>query len=238
MFYIALGLGVGCVTAYNFIRIRRLGWIGFFSKILSSLLFLLAGIFAGAAAGAPGGFYASMVGGLAMGFVGDIVLDLPYFVPKYRSVFLVGGIICFSAGHVLYCFAAFLTTEPDLLGVFVPIAVAFVLSVVVVCYVAPAMGLDFKRLDFAVLGYVFLLFLMIGAGVSVSIATGFELVWPVFFMAGLIFAVSDAARGRIFFGRREGRDLGYTPTPRLFYLINHAAYHPAQYLLAICLLLI
>ncbi|MDR1464978.1 MAG: lysoplasmalogenase [Oscillospiraceae bacterium] len=112
LLYTLVGLCVvfSLVTAY--VRNRRMLRARFVCKMTASLLFLGTGLTAASLRGDMTIPVALLLGALLLGFVGDIILGLDYFVRKdlQSFLFLLGG-APFFFGHVLYTYI-FLTAAP------------------------------------------------------------------------------------------------------------------------------
>ncbi len=161
--------------------------------------------------------------GLALGMIGDVLLNLRYLVSKSASnkVFAL-GILAFLSGHILYIVALFGRGANPLTALILT-AVISVLGIppLMKRITAPSKGLK-------IFGYVYLVIViaMFSAAASLLIRNGSSPFNIVFAVGALLFMVSDFIMIYYSFGKK-------IPPLRA---INLSTYYIGQLLIAFCVL--
>ncbi len=162
--------------------------------------------------------------GLALGMIGDVLLNLRYLVSKSASnkVFAL-GILAFLSGHILYIVALFGRGANPLTALILT-AVISVLGIppLMKRITAPSKGLK-------IFGYVYLVIViaMFSAAASLLIRNGSSPFNIVFVVGALLFMVSDFIMIYYSFGKKI----------HPLRAINLSTYYLGQLLIALCVLL-
>ncbi len=224
IFYLFLSLGI--ITTVIFLTKRgpvvTLPVVVF--KAVSSVLFILTGLFAGYSNPAvPQKYFLLIAAGAIFGLLGDIWLDLKYVYPKDNASFLNAGFSSFLVGHIFfvsamcsaYCFKWYHFVIGFAAGALVAFFTAVSESLLGVFY-----G-DFKKITVI---YMFFLGSAVVFSVSSMLVSGFS-VSSIILCAGLVlFLASDAVLSGIYFGQ------GKNTKPQV--VLNHSLYYAAQFAIA------
>ena len=190
-------------------------------KGFASVFFVILGIYCFSKNPSSGKL---IVIGLALGMIGDVLLNLRYLVSKSASnkVFAL-GILAFLSGHILYIVALFGRGANPLTALILT-AVISVLGIppLMKRITAPSKGLK-------IFGYVYLVIViaMFSAAASLLIRNGSSPFNIVFVVGALLFMVSDFIMIYYSFGKK-------IPPLRA---INLSTYYLGQLLIALCVLL-
>ncbi len=190
-------------------------------KGIASAFFVILGVYCFAKNPSSAGKL--IVIGLALGMIGDVLLNLRYLVSRSASnkVFAL-GILAFLSGHILYIVALF-GRGADPLTALVLTAVISVLGIppLMKRITAPSKGLK-------IFGYVYLVLViaMFSAAASLLIRNGASPFNIVFALGALLFMVSDFIMIYYSFGKK-------IPPLRA---INLSTYYIGQLLIACCVL--
>lgn len=196
-------------------------------KTISSLFFILCGIFAINTVGSSLDNLLIIVG-LVLGLIGDIILDLKVMYKEQSDQFFVFGTCSFMLGHFFY-FASVLIynlnflASHTLVNILASIGVG-VLVTIVILLSAKKLKMDFGKMKLLVALYSFVLTFMVAF--SVSIAIFIPIFW-IFASGMIVFLLSDLVLSMQYFGGR---------TQKVWIYINHILYYLAQILLAISIL--
>ena len=214
---------------------NQMGVVGVLLKTLASLGFMAIAFTAIVMGGInkdgvhiPSAIF--IVGGLIMGLIGDIVLDLKvvYLHSKEEGVYLTGGMASFAIGHILYFVAlilyfGFKVISWPIIGICV--AVAAVVAFAMVFGGEKLMKLNFGNFTIHSIVYAFLLLFMAALGVAVWVkGAGVNSHVPVFSVGMILFLLSDVVLTQMYFGGRAKDDT--------LCVINHALYYAAQICIA------
>lgn len=171
-----------------------------------------------------------IIGGLIMGLIGDVLLDLKVMYPKQSNEYFISGTFAFSIGHFFYFLAAVLlncATIPNNLAW--NIVIAFVIALVLTTAIllsSKKMGLNFGNMFWIVAIYSLILTFMVAFSVSIAI---FVPHFWIFAVGMFLFFASDLVLSLQYFG---GKD------QKIFIYINHILYYLAQIMIAISILYI
>ena len=215
---------IGIATDILFIKseydedMKKAVWL----KGFASVFFVILGIYCFSKNPSSSGKL--IVIGLALGMIGDVLLNLRYLVSKSASnkVFAL-GILAFLSGHILYIVALFGRGANPLTAMILT-AVISVLGIppLMKRITAPSKGLK-------IFGYVYLVIViaMFSAAASLLIRNGSSPFNIVFVVGALLFMVSDFIMIYYSFGKK-------IPPLRA---INLSTYYLGQLLIALCVLL-
>ena len=164
--------------------------------------------------------------GLLFGLLGDIWLDLKYVFPQEDALFTRAGIGVFGVGHIL--FAAGLLTRYYHGGKPLYIVLPFVLAALGSAgnlLLEKKMKLDFGGLRPMLGAYGFLLFSTVFlAGSLALLGRGKIATLNLFFLGGVLFAISDMILNGTYFGKGKERPVDLAS--------NYLTYYGAQFLIA------
>lgn len=157
--------------------------------------------------------------GLVAGLMGDLYLALRPLRPKVENEkIILGGILCFSTGHVFYLIALLSLSGFHLISI--PISIVMTIVVIIGSKV---MKFQMGIAKYPTYFYSLLIFLMIGQTIGHGIATdfgGFEILMVV---GAILFGLSDLILAPIYY---QGKDT------KLLITLNLATYYAAQILIA------
>lgn len=170
-----------------------------------------------------------VVPGLVFGLMGDIWLDLKFVYPGDDAPLTYAGFAVFGVGHILYQLGLILQFyvhgHPGY--VLVPMGLALLMTVGNVLLENP-MKLRFGQMKPIVLAYGFLLFLTVLLSGSLALLHGWrETALNLFFIGGVLFALSDLVLSGTYFGEGKDRPVDI--------VLNYLTYYPAQFLIALSL---
>lgn len=222
-------LGAAALVFYLAEKIRRYSLSAVLRKAIVSVLFVgvaLCGTYrSGAQPLAP-----FVVGGLVMGLLGDVWLDLKYVHPRGDVPYTYAGFVSFGIGHVLFIAGMLLQFRPEPVRALAPLGAAVLLSLGNAALEKP-MKLDYGRFRATVLVYGALLFGTTLVALSLAIGCGWsEPALTVLFIGGVLFAASDLVLSGTYFGQGKERPVDLT--------LNYLTYYPAQFVIAWSLLLL
>ena len=198
-------------------------------KIMSSLCFILSGIFA-VITTKDLSISLYIVVGLVFGLIGDILLDLKIMYPQDDQQYFNAGTVVFMFGHIFYFLATFNYNYLNVQNIFpwnllIAIGCAAVITLAVMLLSKP-LKINFgKNLIISTI-YCFVLSLMLCYSISVAIYL------PIFWIvaAGMfMFFVSDLVLSMQYFGGKISK---------VWIYVNPITYYIAQIMLAISILFI
>ncbi len=185
----------------------------------ASLVFVLIGCIAYRSSTAAGG--GRILAGLALGALGDILLNLRYLSEKYGQKIFLAGIAAFLAGHIMYLVAIIPLSDNLVISVIAGVVIAALL----LAYIFRTMDVKtaFKIFGIFYIGAVVIM-TAVAVGNYISVHDSFRLM----FAAGaILFTVSDIVLIFNTFG-------GETKLSRR--IINLSFYYAAQLLIAFSIL--
>ena len=200
-----------------------------FIKTGISFLFLVVSLVASYSSGNFSIFNLLVILGLALGLIGDILLDLKY-VDNERTVgYTYGGFIAFGIGHILYITALCITFyNGNILFIILPIVIDIILAFVTILMEKP---LKIKYGRYKKISFIYALTLFGTCMFSLFLAIGasFQIVpLNLFFIASVLFAISDLVLSGTFFGENKERPVDF--------ILNYSTYYSAQFLIAFLLI--
>lgn len=205
------------VTAFWFKGFASFGFVA----LGASAILVTAGAF-DPAAYLDANFYLPFVLGLVCGLLGDLFLALRSLRPEAEDRrLIVGGTICFAAGHVFYYGA--LIFRFGISGVVLLVAL---LLTIVIDVAARFMKMRWGEAKYPCLVYTFLVFLVACQGVYAFTIHPESTLTHLLLAGGLLFAISDLVLSQIYF-------LGRGSKP--YVIVNLTTYYAAQILLALSL---
>lgn len=229
MYYIVLSVGV--IVSFIFCYKRRMGYSvdNLIFKAVSSLCYLLTGVFALIGNSAAFTYGSLIIMGGALGLVGDILLDLKGIYKSEERVYLKGGFIFFLVGHIFYTCAVIHSLKIKWYLVLIAAAISIVFGIGIVLS-ANIMKVHYGAFRRIVAIYCSFLAMTTVISIIATIITGFQKGYLLMAIGAVLFLLSDAVLSSTFFGR--GKDKPH----HLF--INHFLYYAGQYLIAASVLFV
>lgn len=254
--FIVAGLGLLNVIFFLFVRDKDSSPIAIVSKTVSSLLFVLTGIFSfvyrfneATLSSHDALFYILIIAGLICGMVGDIFLDFRvYFKSLYhhneigtdKSLLMTSfGISMFGVGHVFYLIALiyhYPTLWMYFLMAFGIAAIFMSFNQILGVKVLKNMNYRTHLLVCTVYGIILATFLF--SAIFLFIKNPHSIGLLLLMIAAIFFSVSDYLLSIMYFSKDEKYLLPGRKNPewRGYILINHATYYIAQFLIALAIL--
>lgn len=212
-------------TVFMLVCNKKRSVTGVFIKNITSYFFLFT-VLASAKSNPENWNYAMvlLLGGV-LGLMGDIYLDQKWVYPNDKDKYLLFGFISFGIGHLFYIralvMAANLTIKdfiiPVIFGVFVAVSNLFL---------AKPSQQDFGKFKVVVTIYGFILATM-AATAAISYRRTHSTAFMIFTIAGVLFLASDVVLSAMYF--TVGKDKNTVGR----FVLNHATYYAAQYLIAL-----
>ncbi|MBE7002794.1 MAG: lysoplasmalogenase [Ruminococcaceae bacterium] len=226
----------GAVVLFFFVRekVKRCSLKAAFLKSVTSVLFVslaVCGWYITADA-KPTILGLFVIPGLVCGLLGDVWLDLKYVFPEKDEPFTYAGFLAFGVGHVLYITGMSLQFCPraSVGYVLVPIVLGTALGFGNMLLEKP-MKLDYGKMKPVAITYGALLFSFVLTSGGLALLHGWhERAINAIFLGSLLFAASDLILSGTYFGKGKDRPVDI--------ITNYLTYYPAQYLIALSLLLV
>ncbi len=226
--YLSIGLGMVALIAFMVKCNKQRSVGGVFLKNITSIFFLFTT--------ATAIFYNQdfwqygvliLIGGI-FGMLGDIYLDQKWVYPEHNDNYLNAGFVSFGIGHFFYIGAIFLHLGFGLKDFLVPVIVGVFVAVFTLVTEKPT-KCHFGKFKAIVTVYCLIIGTMAGTALWGMIQTGFSVQYIVFVVAAVLFLLSDVILSSMYFGTKN--------TPVNF-VLNHASYYFAQFLIAFTVFLI
>lgn len=231
--WVIIGVGVFSLALYIREKLKSYSLKAVFYKTAVSVLFVALAVcgWFSASEGRPTVLGAFVIPGLVCGLLGDVWLDLKYVFPQNDAPFTYAGFLCFGVGHALYIagMAAQFCPRGSELYVLVPLAAGVLLGFGNMLLEKP-MKLNYGKMKPAAIAYGAMLFSTVLVSFSLAALHGWrESAMNAVFAGGVLFAASDLILSGTYFGEGKGRPVDI--------ILNYLTYYPAQYLIALSLLL-
>ena len=232
---ILLCAGAIALVCYIREKLRAYSLKAVYLKTLVSVLFVAVGVYGAyrsIGAGKEALLCPFVLMGLLFGLLGDIWLDLKYVFPEKDEPFTYAGFLVFGIGHILYVAGLLLTWPPvgKPLTAILPILLALLVSAGNAVLEKP-MGLRYGKMKSTVIVYGFLLFSTVTVSGTLAMTHGWQVpALNLFFVGGILFALSDLVLSGTYFGKGKDRPVDI--------ILNYLSYYPAQFLIASSLLLL
>ena len=97
-------LGMLVQTVFIYSEYRKNMFAAVWLKGLASVIFVCVGAYGLKSTGSSG-FSGTVVTGLVLGAIGDVLLNIRYLFRKYKQTFFIAGTVSFFLGHVMYLIA-------------------------------------------------------------------------------------------------------------------------------------
>jgi uncharacterized membrane protein YhhN len=230
MEYTFLVLGIVAVIVFLFKRKVVVPLSTVVAKGISSLLFIFTALFAFIGnPDCPDYLGAFAVAGACMGMIGDIVLDLKYTYPTDADKYLKTGFISFLIGHVFYYCSLIAAYGAEIENFLHSLCAGLVVFIFVV-FSEKIMKIKFGKFKWITAIYMGVVGLTVGLGFS-YILSDRNTHTVMFFVAMILFLLSDMLLSGLYFGTREKDKKN-----QVAITFNHIFYYMAQYLIAASLI--
>lgn len=222
MFYVFLIFAVILAGVFTIRRGTKTDAVSLILKAVSSLFFILLGIF-GILLGAPTSYSLLAAAGLVCGLMGDIFLDLKFVYPQDEELHTFTGFGAFMLGHLFYIGFMLFTYGPTLPGAVIAFGAAVLVGIVI--YATPKlMKLDYGKFRSISSIYAGLLVFVTVYALCLELMTGHSLAKLLFVIGLVLFLISDLILSQIYFGNEKNTTVNK--------ILNHATYYAGQILIA------
>ncbi len=223
MIYVPIGCGALFLIMFIFKCKDKRSVDGVFLKNTTSLFFILTAMMACYQNPDSWQYGLITIGGLVLGMLGDIYLDLKWVYPDDMKKYLNTGFINFGLGHLFYISGLAIVAKLSVKHLLIAAAVGVVVAIGNLLLEKP-MKQKFGEFKAIVTIYSFILATMVATSVICAIVTGCT-AFIIYAVGAVLFMISDLILSPMYFG--EGKN-----TPVNF-ILNHVTYYAGQYLIAL-----
>lgn len=223
MYWALLIVGILATAVFLVLRVQRGGIAALYAKAVASLCFIATAIAATNENRLFLDFGSWMTFGLVFGLLGDVWLDLKWIYLQDKDSYLYSGFIFFLLGHVCFVTAVFKVGPYTPASLIVAFAAALVIALVAILLEKP-LKMHYGKFKWIVFLYSFMLALTMTMAMTLAVVTGFEKMWTVMSVGGLLFLLSDLVLSGMYFG--EGKNTSFNV------ILNHTLYYAAQFIMA------
>lgn len=223
MYWALLIVGILATAVFLVLRVQRGGIAALYAKAVASLCFIATAIAATNENRLFLDFGSWMTFGLVFGLLGDVWLDLKWIYLQDKDSYLYSGFIFFLLGHVCFVTAVFKVGPYTPASLLVAFAAALVIAFVAILLEKP-LKMHYGKFKWIVFLYSFMLALTMTMAMTLAVITGFEKMWTVMSVGGLLFLLSDLVLSGMYFG--EGKNTSFNV------ILNHTLYYAAQFIMA------
>ncbi|MGN0554801.1 MAG: lysoplasmalogenase family protein [Candidatus Fimenecus sp.] len=227
MYWALLIVGILATAVFLVLRVKRGGIAALYAKAVASLCFIATAIAATNENRLFLDFGSFMTFGLVFGLLGDVWLDLKWIYLQDKDSYLYSGFIFFLLGHVCFVTAVFKVGPYTPSSLIVAFAAALVIAFVAILMEKP-LKMHYGKFKWIVFLYSFMLALTMTMAMTLAVITGFEKMWTVMSVGGLLFLLSDLVLSGMYFG--EGKNTSFN------IVLNHTLYYAAQFIMAATIL--
>lgn len=227
-----LRMVVAAFFLYIITRLKKNDINGTFIKTMTSLIFIIVGLIS-TYFGGNLLFGVIVMMGLIFGLIGDIFLDIKSPYGEDSEKYLLGGMISFASGHIMYLAATFLSIYNiggNIISVIVIPAVLALLFTLFIFKGAPLLNIQFGKFTIPCFAYSLLLSFWAFVTGSNMIKTEFSLFWSLLFAGAALFLISDMVLVFLLFGKHKSYP------SRNISSLNLVTYYLAQILIALSIL--
>lgn len=223
MYWALLIVGILATAVFLVLRVKRGGIAALYAKAVASLCFIATAIAATNENRLFLDFGSFMTFGLVFGLLGDVWLDLKWIYLQDKDSYLYSGFIFFLLGHVCFVTAVFKVGPYTPASLIVAFAAALVIALVAIL-MEKLLKMHYGKFKWIVFLYSFMLALTMTMSMTLAVITGFEKMWTVMSVGGLLFLLSDLVLSGMYFG--EGKNTSFNV------ILNHTLYYAAQFIMA------
>lgn len=227
MYWALLIVGILATAVFLVLRVKRGGIAALYAKAVASLCFIATAIAATNENRLFLDFGSFMTFGLVFGLLGDVWLDLKWIYLQDKDSYLYSGFIFFLLGHVCFVTAVFKVGPYTPTSLIVAFAAALVIAFVAILMEKP-LKMHYGKFKWIVFLYSFILALTMTMAMTLAVITGFDKMWTVMSVGGLLFLLSDLVLSGMYFG--EGKNTSFN------IVLNHTLYYAAQFIMAATIL--
>lgn len=227
MYWALLIVGILATAVFLVLRVKRGGIAALYAKAVASLCFIATAIAATNENRLFLDFGSFMTFGLVFGLLGDVWLDLKWIYLQDKDSYLYSGFIFFLLGHVCFVTAVFKVGPYTPSSLVVAFAAALVIAFVAILMEKP-LKMHYGKFKWIVFLYSFMLALTMTMAMTLAVITGFDKMWTVMSVGGLLFLLSDLVLSGMYFG--EGKNTSSN------IVLNHTLYYAAQFIMAATIL--
>lgn len=229
LYWVLLAIGIVMTGIFLFLRVKKGGISALYAKAAASLCFISTAFAATSANRDNIQFGLWVAFGLILGMVGDIWLDLKWIYLQDKDSYLYSGFISFLLGHICFNVAIYKSYRFTGKTLAVSICVSLLIAIGNIL-TEKLMKNHFGKFKFIVFLYTFFLALTMVSAIIAAIATGFEKVWVVMAVGGVLFTLSDAVLSGMYFAENKNTKFNI--------FLNHILYYAAQFTMAATILCI
>lgn len=227
MYWAFLIIGILATAVFLVLRVKRGGIAALYAKAVASLGFIATAVAATYENSRFLDFGFLMTFGLVFGLLGDVWLDLKWIYLQDKDSYLYSGFIFFLLGHICFVTAVFKVGPYTNASVMVAFAAALGIALVSLLMEKP-LKMRYGKFKWIVFLYSFTLALTMTMAMTMAYITGFEDMWTVMSVGGLLFLLSDLVLSGMYFG--EGKNTPFN------IILNHTLYYAAQFVMAATIL--
>ena len=226
---VLMSISVVLIGIYIFFKSKKYDIKELFLKTGISFLFLVVALVSSYSSGHFSIFNVLVILGLSLGLIGDILLDLKYVDIERTVGYTYGGFIAFGIGHILYITALIMNySSGNILFIILPIVIDIILSIITILLEKP-LKIKYGRYKIISFIYALALFGTCMFSLFLAIENGFQILpLNLFFIASVLFAISDLVLSGTFFGENKERPVDF--------ILNYSTYYSAQFLIAFLLI--
>ncbi len=232
MIYIFLVIGLIFTTIFISKRTSKVTLYVAFIKAVSSVCFILTGLFAMVEnPDCPKLIGALVAAGGVWGVLGDIALDLKYVFKKYEEQYLNAGFSSFGVGHFFYMAALICAFGVNKMAIIFGV-IGIVLNIIFVYIGKPLLKVNIGKFKPVTISYMSVLGFVHGMSVGYAVFD-FSVAKLILAIGFTMFFISDLLLSGLYFGSTNKQK-----TSRIVIVFNHIFYYSAQFIIAISLLFI
>lgn len=227
LYWVLLGVGILATVVFLVLRVMHGGIAALYAKAVASLCFIATAVAATNENRVFLDFGSLMTFGLILGLMGDIWLDLKWIYEPDKDKYLYSGFIFFLLGHICFVGAVLHVAPHTAVSNTIAVAAALVIAVIALLLEKP-LKMRYGKFKWIVFLYSFMLSLTMTMAMTIAVVSGFDDMWVVMSIGGLLFLLSDLVLSGMYFG--EGKNTKFN------IVLNHTLYYAAQFLMAATIL--
>ena len=226
---VLMSVSVVLIGIYIFFKSKKYDIKELFLKTGISFLFLVVALVSSYSSGHFSIFNVLVILGLSLGLIGDILLDLKYVDIERTVGYTYGGFIAFGFGHILYITALIMNySSGNILFIILSIVIDIILSIATILMEKP-LKIKYGRYKIISFIYAITLFGTCMFSLFLAIENGFQILpLNLFFIASVLFTISDLVLSGTFFGENKERTVDF--------ILNYSTYYSAQFIISFLLI--